>query len=58
MTILYVATDANRLKVIEIDDETGKFVRLIQEIDPIVNNTLIADAFASGANNNIDDDDD
>ena len=58
MTILYVATDANRLKVIEIDDETGKFVRLIQEIDPIVNDTLIANASTGGANNNIDYDDD
>ncbi|MGK3748186.1 MAG: 6-phosphogluconolactonase (cycloisomerase 2 family) [Bacillariaceae sp.] len=60
MTILYVATDANRLKVIEIDDETGKFVRLIQEIDPIVNTADIADASTGGANNNnnIDYDDD
>jgi len=36
MTIIYVATNANILKVIEIDDETGEFVRVIQEIDPVV----------------------
>lgn len=36
MTILYVATSKNRLKAIEVEDETGDFVRLVQDIDPIV----------------------
>mmetsp|Transcript_12696 Transcript_12696/g.25859 ORF Transcript_12696/g.25859 Transcript_12696/m.25859 type:complete len:278 (-) Transcript_12696:509-1342(-) len=36
MTIIYVATSANRLKAIEVDNDTGGFVRTVQEIDPIV----------------------
>eukprot|EP00531_Pseudo-nitzschia_arenysensis_P001408 CAMPEP_0116144590 /NCGR_PEP_ID=MMETSP0329-20121206/16091_1 /TAXON_ID=697910 /ORGANISM="Pseudo-nitzschia arenysensis, Strain B593" /LENGTH=543 /DNA_ID=CAMNT_0003640039 /DNA_START=9 /DNA_END=1640 /DNA_ORIENTATION=- len=45
MTILCVATSENRLKVIEVDNETGQLVRLIQDIDPIVppNNHEAAD---------------
>mmetsp|Transcript_5793 Transcript_5793/g.10769 ORF Transcript_5793/g.10769 Transcript_5793/m.10769 type:complete len:418 (+) Transcript_5793:145-1398(+) len=36
MTILYVSTGANKLKVFEVDDATGNFIRLVQTIDPIV----------------------
>ncbi|VEU33643.1 unnamed protein product [Pseudo-nitzschia multistriata] len=36
MTILYVATNANRLKAIEVNSDTGEFVRTVQDIDPIV----------------------
>jgi 6-phosphogluconolactonase (cycloisomerase 2 family) len=40
MTILYVATSKNRLKAIEVDNKTGEFVRLVQDIDPIVQRAL------------------
>lgn len=40
MTILYVATSKNRLKAIEVDNKTGEFVRLVQDIDPIVQHAL------------------
>jgi hypothetical protein len=33
MTILYVASSKNRLKAIEVENKTGKFVRLIQDIN-------------------------
>lgn len=41
MTILYVATSNNRLKAIEVENKTGEFVRLVQDIDPIVEPALV-----------------
>ena len=40
MTILYVASSKNRLKVIEIDGKTGDFIQLVQDINPIVEPSL------------------
>eukprot|EP00536_Pseudo-nitzschia_multiseries_P001038 jgi/Psemu1/321899/estExt_fgenesh1_pg.C_130018 len=36
MPIVYVATNANRLKAIEVENNTGEWVRTIQDINPIV----------------------
>mmetsp|Transcript_18480 Transcript_18480/g.45784 ORF Transcript_18480/g.45784 Transcript_18480/m.45784 type:complete len:539 (+) Transcript_18480:56-1672(+) len=36
MTILCVATSKNQLKVIEVENKTGDLVRVVQDIDPIV----------------------
>eukprot|EP00537_Pseudo-nitzschia_pungens_P017469 CAMPEP_0172407574 /NCGR_PEP_ID=MMETSP1061-20121228/74980_1 /TAXON_ID=37318 /ORGANISM="Pseudo-nitzschia pungens, Strain cf. pungens" /LENGTH=54 /DNA_ID=CAMNT_0013143631 /DNA_START=105 /DNA_END=266 /DNA_ORIENTATION=+ len=35
-SIVYIATNANRLKAIEMDNHTGEWMRTIQDIDPIV----------------------
>lgn len=36
MTILYVSTNANKLKVVEVDDDTGNLLRTVQTIEPVV----------------------
>jgi 6-phosphogluconolactonase (cycloisomerase 2 family) len=36
MTILYVTTSSNKFKVVEVDNENGTLVRIVQTIDPIV----------------------
>eukprot|EP00535_Pseudo-nitzschia_heimii_P013386 CAMPEP_0197200082 /NCGR_PEP_ID=MMETSP1423-20130617/34213_1 /TAXON_ID=476441 /ORGANISM="Pseudo-nitzschia heimii, Strain UNC1101" /LENGTH=532 /DNA_ID=CAMNT_0042653955 /DNA_START=21 /DNA_END=1619 /DNA_ORIENTATION=- len=43
MTILYVATSKNRLKAIEVDGKTGDFIRLVQDINPIFENSISTD---------------
>ena len=43
MTILYVATSKNRLKVIELKKKTGDLVRLVEDISPIVQPCLVND---------------
>ncbi|KAL3919007.1 MAG: hypothetical protein SGILL_003967, partial [Bacillariaceae sp.] len=36
MSILYVSSNANQLKVVEVDDVTGNLLRIVQTIEPIV----------------------
>jgi 6-phosphogluconolactonase (cycloisomerase 2 family) len=36
MAILYISTSANKLKVIEVDDDTGNLLQIVQTIEPVV----------------------
>jgi 6-phosphogluconolactonase (cycloisomerase 2 family) len=36
MTVLYVSTGANKIKVVQVDDDTGNLVRVVQTVECVV----------------------